>query len=39
MPRRPRRNQTSAFKSKVALAAVRGKKDWSSPTEVVHLEG
>ncbi len=24
MPRRPRRNHTPAFKSKVALAAVRG---------------
>ena len=26
MPRRPRQNQTSAFKSKVALAAIKGDK-------------
>ncbi len=29
MTRRPRRNHTSAFKSKVALAAVRGEKTMS----------
>ncbi len=29
MSRRPRRNHTSAFKSKVALAAVRGEKTMS----------
>jgi hypothetical protein len=32
MTRRPRRNQTPAFKSKVALAAIKGEKtlDWLS---------
>ena len=27
MSRRPRRNHTSAFKEKVALAAIKGEKD------------
>ena len=30
MSRRPRRNHTPAFKSKVALAAVKGDRNWRS---------
>ena len=33
MPRRPRRNHSPAFKSKVALAAIRGDKTITELTE------
>ncbi len=39
MTRRPRRNPTSVFKSKVALAAVRGEKMPCPPTGSVFIGG
>jgi len=37
MTRRPRRNHTAAFKSKVALAALKGEKTLSELTRISHV--